>query len=692
MKKILLLALLTAFFGNIAYAQQDLRCHTDEVYQESIKNNPDILRVRQQLEDFTADYVRNQANQRTTSSGTPLYIIPVVFHVLHNYGPENISDAQVLDAIRVINDDYAKRNSDTSQIIPPFISLSADMQIEFRLANIDPNGNCTNGIDRIVTNLTYNANDASKLNPWPNQKYVNIWVAHTLERSGAAAYAYLPSSSTPGSIDGILTRHNYTGSIGTSSPNNKRTLTHELGHVLNLLHPWGSGNEVGTVCGDDFVNDTPVTKGFDHCVTQSTAAICNPPVVENYQNFMDYSYCDVMFTPDQKTRMFAALNSGLSGRNNLWTNTNLIATGTDGSPINICSPNADFSSNRKEICAGRTVTFSDISWNGKATSWYWEFPGGTPSTSTDSMPVVTYSTPGLYDVLFVPSNNTGIDSLTRVGYVRVSGAANDTIPYFEDFETAGSFPATDGYIFNPDNGQTWTRITGVGYSGTSCIRINNYINSNYAVDEWTMPAIDMSNVMVPVFFNFYYSHAQRSSTSADDLALFGTSNCGETWSSMWSNYGANLSTAGIVSVSYTPSNISQWSQVSVAAHTYAQKARVRFKFRNTSDRGNNIYIDDINITGNLVSVDEVSEIDLGFALYPNPAASETKVQFKLSKTLPVTVQVTDLTGRLIQTVVDETLTSGLHELPVRIETPGIYLINLVVNGKFHARKLVIPGQ
>lgn len=125
---------------------------------------------------------------------------------------------------------------------------------------------------------------------------------------------------------------------------------------------------------------------------------------------------------------------------------------------------------------------------------------------------------------------------------------------------------------------------------------------------------------------------------------------------------------------------------------YALKPRVRYKFRNTSDKGNNTFIDDINITGNIVNVDEIDAIDLGFALYPNPSTSETKVQFKLSKTLPVNIQVTDLTGRLITTVLNETLPADLYEYPINISTPGIYLINLVVNGKFHVRKLVISGE
>ncbi|MBP6334848.1 MAG: T9SS type A sorting domain-containing protein [Bacteroidia bacterium] len=690
MKKILLFLLSTALFGSNLNAQQDLRCHTDEVFQEAVRNNPDLLRIRQQL-DAELMSNANRSMHRTNASGAPIYIIPVVFHILHNYGVENISDEQVHDAMRVINEDFNKLNPDTSQILPVFLPIAANAQIEFRLANIDPNGNCTNGIDRIVTNLTYNADDNSKLNPWPNNKYINIWIANTLSRSGAAAYAFLPGT-TSSANDGIMGRHNYTGSIGTSTPNNKRTLTHELGHVLGLYHPWGSG-EVATTCGDDQVNDTPITQGFTTCQTASSAQICNPPIIENYQNFMDYSYCDVMYTEDQKTRMFNALNSGASGRNNLWTPGNLTATGTDGSPITICTPNADFISNRIEVCAGGTVTFNDISWNGKATSWYWEFQGGSPSTSTDSMPVITYPTPGVYDVMFVSTNSSGTDTISRAGYVYVSDAvAALTAPIFETFDSASSFPGVDGYVLNKDNGQAWSRVTGIAYAGTGSIRINNYTNVPYEIDEYIMPSIDMSNIGTPVTMTFYYANAQRSSTSNDELSVWGSINCGQLWTNRWTRAGAQLATAGVTSISFIPSSTSQWDMATVSMNPYALKPRVRFKFQNISDRGNNTYIDNINITGTIVNVDEIDAIDLGFALYPNPTSSNTTVQFKISKTQPVTIQVTDLTGRLVKTVAEQTLSAGLHEYPVEISTPGIYLIKLMVNNKFHARKLIISGE
>ncbi len=279
------------------------------------------------------------------------YVIPVVVHVLHLGGAENISDAQIQDGLRILNDDYNKRNADTANIIAPFRSIAANVGIEFRLI-------C---IDRIFTPLTNSQNvDSQKINQWNPSRYLNIWTvrqmgAHTMAGYSDTSLHIGPSLATADSFpekDGIVILNNYVGHIGTSSSITSRTLTHEAGHYLNLLHPWG-GNNPGVACGDDGVNDTPLTKGWDHCPSATLtykdssgqsrtilysqidslyaanplfvidsvyrkAIICTPHVVENYQNFMEFSYCSNMFTEGQKAIMLACLNSSVAHRDSLW--------------------------------------------------------------------------------------------------------------------------------------------------------------------------------------------------------------------------------------------------------------------------------------------------------------------------------------------------------------------------------------
>jgi hypothetical protein len=163
-----------------------------------------------------------------------LYIIPVVFHVIHNYGAENISDDQIYDAINILNRDFRKLNADTSFIVEEFADIAADIDIEFRLATLDPEGNCHPGINRIVSEETYvgDNEELSDLISWPRNSYLQIWVVNYA--AGAAGYTNLPGSVNnvwAASEDGIVLKSDYCGSIGTSDLSHSRTLTHEVGSL-----------------------------------------------------------------------------------------------------------------------------------------------------------------------------------------------------------------------------------------------------------------------------------------------------------------------------------------------------------------------------------------------------------------------------------------------------------------------------
>jgi hypothetical protein len=284
--RLVLLLLISYLFQTVglkAQQEETFNCGSDEKRMELINKYPDILKKEQELEKFTEEYIKNKKNNKSSNQ---TYVIPVVFHVLHEYGSENISDAQIFDAIRVLNEDFSKSNADTSLVIPDFDTLIGTPNIEFRLAQIDAFGNCTNGIDRIHTHLTNNADNESKLNIWDRTKYLNIWVVKTIgDTPGTAGYAQFPGSvDNPFGIyiDGIVVLHNYVGAIGTSNSFRSRTLSHEVGHWINLAHPWGFNNDPGVVCGDDGVHDTPETKGSNNCANLYKAECTIYNIVKPY--------------------------------------------------------------------------------------------------------------------------------------------------------------------------------------------------------------------------------------------------------------------------------------------------------------------------------------------------------------------------------------------------------------------------
>jgi photosystem II stability/assembly factor-like uncharacterized protein len=79
---------------------------------------------------------------------------------------------------------------------------------------------------------------------------------------------------------------------------------------------------------------------------------------------------------------------------------------------------ANFEANSTTICAGSTVDFTDLS-VGPITNWNWTFEGGTPSTSTDQNPSVTYNTPGVYDVELTITSAYGTEVDLKVDYIEV---------------------------------------------------------------------------------------------------------------------------------------------------------------------------------------------------------------------------------------------------------------------------------
>lgn len=683
MKRILyalsLLPIVGAF--NYAAAQSQLPCSTDEMVNKSLREHPELQRNVEELERFTEGFTA------THQPGRAVLIIPIVFHIIHNYGTENISDAQVRDAVRILNEDFRKLNRDTVDVISQFKSIVGDAEIEFRLAQLDPSGNPTNGIDRVASLETYVGDDGSKLNYWNRAKYLNVWVVDKIS-SGAAGYAYRPGTAPSASVDGIIILSDYIGSIGTGNPSTARALTHEIGHFLNLNHTWGGTNQPGVSCnGTDNVSDTPTTMGWTSC--NLSGAICTPGVVENVQNFMDYSYCYRMFTKGQGTRMQAALASTAGQRSSLVTSANHTATGILNNPPLVAVPKADFKADFTTVCANDNVKFTDLSYNGDPTSWNWSFPGGTPSTSTDSMPTVKYTTPGTYEVTLVAANSAGSNSKTRTAYVVVnpSTAPHNSYVYSEGFE-GGATPTMD-WRFKGTNSRNWTVISTTAATGTYSIKLDNFGSAAGDIDEAITPGINLAAIASPKLF-FKVAYAQKGTSNDDQLRVLVSLNCGKTWIARYTKSGTALKTANPTTSAFTPT-ATQWRKDSINLAAYASQQNVMIKFEFTGDGGNNIYLDDINISGP-VSLDEVTADNNELSVYPNPLEEGSVVSFSLNDRKPVSIALYDVVGREVMKMFEGNLSSGAHNFPLENTNDlkaGVYFIRLQVEGKVFVQRLLV---
>jgi PKD repeat protein len=687
-------------FGTSFQSNAQEKCLSEILFQEEARKNPSLLHNRQALEEFTEAFAaqhHDHGAQNRTAGVTK--IIPVVVHVIHYGGIENISKAQIIDQIDSLNKDFNYLNWDSIYTPAVFKPLAGTLNLEFRLAQLDPNGACTDGIVRVYSPLTYNArNNVKALSYWPSSKYLNMWVVNSIENSSGSPGQVIGFAQFPGGgsslTDGVVIKHDYMGSIGTAanSGNNGRTATHEVGHWLNLRHIWGDAT-----CGNDFVSDTPphFEANLSICPSWPKLSNCigNSPNGDMFTNYMDYTNgdCQNMFSIGQCTRMTAALNSTAGSRNTLWQTSNIAATGTNGTAPVVCVPKADFIPRPRYICVGGSVQFNDISWRGEVTSRTWSFPGGTPATDTSASPTVVYTTPGVYDVTLTASNASGSDTKTVAGMVVVSASgATGFIPYSENFEAGILLP--DWYIGNLNDGNTWDVNNSTGAAGSSySMNLYNYQGNGKGPDEFITNAFDLSNITnAQMTFDLAFAYQSNTQTNTDKLVMSFSTNCGQTWTPRYTKQGAQLqTTAAPVASDFVPGS-TQWrtETINMASTTISTKPNVRFRFEFTHDTGNNIFIDNINITGT-VGIDEINAAQSNVNIWPNPSKSYTYVDFEMASFGRVTIDVLDASGRQVSSFTDE-LAAGPHQytIPPVLES-GVYMVRLLFGEHAVTKRVVV---
>lgn len=900
---------------------QDLQpCITDQMRQLRIEANPEIQHMENDFERGLQDFIQARREQRDDRDVQ--YVIPVVFHVLFDPSStsdgHNISDAQVRNAVNILNRDYAKLNADTSEICCGFDQIAASTNIRFQLATKDPMGNCTNGIDRISSLRSGQANDFAKLNPWFREHYLNIWVVRSLAAYGdgfqPAGYATPPGGvqdPTGSLLDGVIIVHSYIGDSGTGNVYRSRALTHEVGHYLNLAHTWGGGYSPGEVCGDDGVDDTPVTRGhgscdpvldmFDfYCSAKNIQAVYNfdgvnagsgntdpyhpssmytdsldtdvgvrfanaeavgvagspsangsfsfaqwtlgapdgatepseltgsmspnkyytititpelgramtltglnfkvgrsehgprsfavrgsvdnfnsnlpvtmqdtnllkvtpetgffrhdnstssvyqvkmtvpampytnklQPVtfriyawnaeeedgwftledvdvkgkfgiIENTQNYMEYSYCDNMFTYGQKERMEATLEAPISSRSNLWTDANYQATGVNGYEVS-CAPEADFYALDRFVCSGTNVRFKANVKRATATSWHWTFDGGNPATSDQENPIVSFDQPGARNVTLTVSNEYGSHTISKGNTVYIGADYSEKpIPVQESFNTV-----EDSYLWpsiNYEGNQSawgWNNLA--GHDGHGSMRLNASQTYTMVQDMFQYPGMifqDVDVLLSPTFdlsfmqnikVGFWYAASTQSSEVTDiieNLRVFASINCGQTWSSVQKTLsGATLVSAGIRGPGHVPQD-DEWRYAEFTLPNSYARSHIRLKFEYQSSlASNDIYLDDINIFGTNVGIEEVQQNGY-LSLAPNPATNSVKVFVDLAGTASGTLSFMDMTGRMVH---EQTVKAGVDEMDIDLNamglTSGVYLVRLKHDKGQRVERLVV---
>jgi len=357
-------------FVNIIAQEDPKKCGITPLMKYEMRTNSQYRNIIENYFNGLEEWTRSNPISKNT-----VITIPVVVHVVHKQSHNlgigtNIPQNQIDDAIKILNEDYRKSNSEFPN--PPrstFIQYAGDCQLEFCLATTDENGNTTSGVTRTSTAKTsFDADDNTDSNAmkrtatggkdgWDPLKYLNIWVVNLMNSQGGQTlgYSFLPglqSQSWTAWKDGLVVDYAYFGTVGNaanSSQNDGRTPTHEIGHYLGLKHTFceqvdAQGNPI--CCDNDntsnggYVDDTPATEdiywGNVNAGTQNNTCddtqylnAFTSDVLDMDENYMSYSFTTWMFSNKQINVMDYTMNAstGQGGRAALKTSNGCMISG-----------------------------------------------------------------------------------------------------------------------------------------------------------------------------------------------------------------------------------------------------------------------------------------------------------------------------------------------------------------------------
>ncbi len=636
------------------YSPEKLKQINEEYHQHLLRRNPNWDQDRKAYEELSAMFI--QSSKSSSVTGQPIVTIPIVFHIVYNTPQEYITDAQVYSQMVVLNEDFIRSAADTVNTPVPFKPLAGNPQIQFCLAQRDPQGNPTTGIERRQTTVaSWGFNDAVKfysqggMDIWDPTRYFNVWVCNT----GGTCWGEFPTGTVT-NTHGAVMHFNLFGSQFTQYGtfpyisayyDRGEIMCHEVGHCFNLRHIWGDDNS--NCLGSDTCADTPDQAGpsafcpswpqFDAC-TPSGAGIM-------FQNFMDYSDddCYNLFTIGQVARINAVL--GMPPYNGLTTSNGCVPVvlfSYDAAVTDVDIPNGivcattfspqitlrNWGSNALNSCV---ITYQIDANPVQTFNWF----GNLPSLSSVQVTLnpVTVST-GMHTFTVYSSQPNGFtdgqpsNDQTVSNFTAFNGGM--ALPYTQGFESS-TFVPTNWNLYNPDNATTWTRTTQAAKTGLASAKISNmYYNDIGQQDEMQLMPLNLSSIGNPVLsfqtaYTYYvFSNPPTLLDFTDTLSVLISTDCGVTWNSLYHKGGAQLSTA----LPDTNTNLefiplaSEWRLETINLSAYASSTTALIKFRNTTGWGNRVYLDDINLFST-TGIEQLSANNI--SVFPNPFMDEINI-------------------------------------------------------------------
>lgn len=259
--------------------------------------------------------------------------------------------------------------------------------------------------------------------------------------------------------------------------------------------------------------------------------------------------------------------------------------------------------------------------------------------------------------------------------------------------TNATFPPAGWAFFNQTNAKWgWERNTAAGGFGTSSQSARVFINWTQpgGKHDLYLPGTSLTGTNNPTV-KFDLSYTQIASGDNDRLELWVSTNCGGAWTSVWSNQGNAMATTPVNSSQLNIPTAGQWSLVTVPLTSYSNTPNILVRFTATSDQGNVIYLDNINLFDNLATgvAAEVRDIS-AFELFPNPASNEVNLSIVAASPVNSEIKIVNTLGQIVYTK-QVALNTGSNEVQIdtRSLATGVYYVSYGSSKGSLTKKLTI---
>lgn len=692
MSKLSSLLFATVFLLVLTKNSQAQQCATAQKEQEALQE-PSKALLRQQIQAQILQYKTRE------NSSQAIYTIPVVVHILYNDPAQNLSRTRIEEQIQILNEDFRRQNADAINTPTDFLGVAADAQMQFCLATRDPNGLPTTGITRTATSISnigsgssYYNNMAGGKTAWDTNRYLNIWVCEI--GGGVLGFTYRPGTA-PAGADGVVIHYSNFGRTGATPPFDRgRTTTHEVGHWLDLDHPWGSGG-----CGqDDGIGDTPnQDQGSSGCPSHPQTSCGSADMFMNYMDYTDDA-CMNLFTQGQKDHMRATI---LAARPTLLQGQNCILVNNDAG-TQIEAPSALVCTDSlKGVIALYNYGTNDL----QAATIYYQLDNGTINslnwtgnlTSTQNtlinLPPLLLSSASIHRLKVwssQPNQQTDPNPVNDSSTLTFLTLQPQLLPLTEGFQQQSGLPP-NWRAENPDNGITWAHTTQVGASSSASFFMDNwdYQNQLGAVDRLVMPAVTLPSNTIPLL-QFELAYALFSPSGyGDTLRVQASGDCGQTWTTVYEKGGAGLSTVtGTRATEFIPQS-NEWRLETVDLSAYRGVEALQIRFEQVSEAENNLYLDNINISllNNTTALEQSS---FGVKVWPNPSQGylQLAVEFPVEGKA-LTWKLYNAVGQALLQQTEIAQQQNLYQLSLEQLPKGLYFLEMQWEGERQVKQVVL---